>query len=310
MQEQVVNLISNVDFISTIISNLDRLNTVKTNKQVELYNISAGFDIETSSFYDNDLKTAIMYEWTFGIGYIDRDNEFKTLITYGRTWRQFEVLLDAVSKVLDLHENKRLVVYVHNWPYEWQFIRKRFTWTKVFFLDERKPVYAINDMNVEFRCSLKLSGKSLANTAKDLLKYHADKMVGDLDYSLIRHPKTPLTQTELGYCYNDVKVMLCYIQEKIEQEGDISRIPLTKTGYVRRYCKNAMFPEMEESEDAYEYLDFESVGVSRAKRSISRRIYPCKCSPSWDSAYERWFLRLYEQLSRSNGGVQVSDGKR
>ena len=306
MQEQVVNLISNADFISGLINNLGLLDSITNNKRVTLYNIPAGFDIETSSFYDNDLKTAIMYEWTFGIGYIGFDGQFETMITYGRTWSQFITLLDAVSKILNLDQNHRLIVYIHNFPYEWQFMRKRFRWTKVFFLDERKPVYAINDMGIEFRCSLKLSGKSLANTAKDLLKYKAEKMVGDLDYSLIRHPKTPLTQTELGYCYNDVKVMLCYIQEKIEQEGDITRIPLTKTGYVRRYCKNAMFPEMAESEDAYADLDFESNGVSRTQRSISRRIYPRQCAPSRNDSFESWFVRLYEQLSGGNGSFQIS----
>lgn len=309
MPELAENLISNASFISELISNLDSLKTITSNKKETFYNVAAGFDIETSSFYDkNDLKTAIMYEWTFGIGW-ERDNELKAIVTYGRTWRQLETLLDAVSVIMDLGKSKRLVVYVHNLPYEWQFIRKRFSWSKVFYLDERKPVYAITDNGIEFRCSLKLSGKSLANTAKDLVKYKAMKMEGDLDYSLIRHPETPLTPTELGYCYADVQVLLCYIQEKIEQEGDITRIPLTKTGYVRRYCKNAMFPEgsVQNEQDSYADLDFETAGVSPAERSISRRIYPRKCSPSRDDPYQSWFIRLYEFLSREHGRVQIPD---
>ena len=308
MPEQVEtfpNLISNAEFISALISNLGQLKLIKDNKEQMFYNVAAGFDIETSSFYDHGLKTAIMYEWTFGLGFVTNE-QFHTFITYGRTWRQLDTLLDAIAVILDLGASKRLLVYVHNLPFEWQFMRKRFSWSKVFYIDDRKPVYAITDNGIEFRCSLKLSGKSLANTAKDLLKYKTEKMVGDLDYSLIRHSETPLTPTELGYCYRDVEVMLCYIQEKIEQEGDITRIPLTKTGYVRRYCKSAMFPgqgKLHEEFDPYEDVNFETSGVSPTERSISRRIYPCKCSPSGDDSLQSWFIRLYEFLSREYGRV-------
>ena len=70
-----------------------------------------------------------------------------------------------------------------------------------------------------------------------------EKLVGNLDYSKIRHSKTPLTDEELAYCINDVKVVMSYIQEKIEMDGDITRIPLTNTGYVRNYCRKECFYE-------------------------------------------------------------------
>lgn len=304
MQTSVLNLKSNADFIGELIRDCNYIDLVTSNKQEVFVNSPAAFDIETSSFYDHDVKCAITYEWTFGIGYI-KDGEFRRLKTYGRTWEQFKLLLGVVKEILGIYDKRRLVVYVHNLPYEWQFMRKHFSWTKVFFIDQRKPVYAICDMGIEFRCSLKLSGKSLANTANDLLKYKAQKMVGDLDYSLIRTPNTPLTQTELGYCEADVEVILCYIQEKIEQEGDITRIPLTKTGYVRRYCKSACFPESEvyENEDPYAEIDFECSGVSRTERVLSGRIYPRQCSPDRDYSQEGWLFRLFEFLSCRNGRV-------
>ena len=304
MQTQGLSLKSNAEFIGTLIDEIANLELVTSNKQETFYNVAGAFDIETSSFYDYDVKAAITYEWTFGLGYLV-DGEFRRLKTYGRTWKQFEIFLTAVSEILQLNANRRLVIYVHNLPYEWQFMRKHFEWTKVFYLDARKPVYAITTLGVEFRCSLKLSGKSLAKTADDLVKYKSKKMVGDLDYSLIRTPETPLTPTELGYCEADVDVILCYIQEKIEQEGNITLIPLTKTGYVRRYCKDACFQKGEvlEDEDSYEELDVEPIGISRTERVLSGRVYPCQCSPDRDYSHESWLFRFFEFLSCRDGSV-------
>jgi len=306
VSKQDITLKSRKEFLQDLVATKDELPVFKTNKCVELFNVAAGFDIETSSFYDGDSKAAIMYEWTFGIGYV-KDGEFIKSITYGRTWQELFMFFTAVSVVLNLHDTRRLVVYVHNLPYEWQFMRKQFRWTKVFFLDARKPVYAINDMGIEFRCSLKLSGLSLANTARNLVKYKSEKLVGDLDYSLIRTPVTPLTEKELAYCRNDIDVILCYIQEKIESDGGITNIPLTNTGYVRRYCKKACFPEGEvyENEEFDETTDIECSGVSRIERSIRRWIHSCKRPQDRFGPQESGFLRLYEQLSRVYGGFSV-----
>lgn len=275
---------------------LDYLNstkfpTVTTNKRETFYNIPCSFDIETSSFYDGDEKRAIMYEWTFGI--CDQ-------VTYGRTWNEFTVLMQAVSIILELSEKRRLLCFVHNLPYEFQFIRKRLEWSKVFLLDDLKPVYAISTLGIEFRCSLKLSNKSLANTAKDLTHHSVEKMVGDLDYSLVRTPLTPLTEKEWKYCENDVRVVLAYIAEKIEQDGDITRIPLTNTGYVRRYCRERCFPELAEDELADAESDIEPIGVSRIERSISRRFYPRERPRGWPDSDEYWLVRLHQFISGCN----------
>ena len=235
-----MSMIDRTDFLIQV-SQLT-IPTVTTNKRLKIYNIPASFDIEVSSFYQDGIvipenKRAIMYIWMFGIG---------DLVTYGRTWEEFMQLIDGLKIVLDLNENRRLYVYVHNLPYEWQFIRKRIQWDQVFFLEDRKPVKA-RVGGLEFRCSLKLSGgKSLANVGKDLQNHKLEKKVGDLDYNLIRTPLTHLTEKELGYCEYDIRVLNAYIAEKIEQDGGIDRIPLTNTGYVREYCRRACFRAVEE----------------------------------------------------------------
>lgn len=220
------------------LSQLKKELPTQRNRRSELYyNIPAAFDIETTSFYLNNSnnsedKRALMYHWQFGVW---------NLVTAGRTWEELLVFLDAVRYVLDLSSEQKLIVYVHNLPYEFQWMRKRMEWDKVFLLDERKPVYAESD-GIEFRDMLKLAGgRSLANVAKDLSKYKVEKMVGDLDYSVIRTPKTKLTKKELKYCENDIRVCLSYIQEKIEQDGGVMNIPLTNTGYVRKYCRSQCF---------------------------------------------------------------------
>lgn len=201
---------------------------VKKDK-VYYYNIPCAFDIETTSFYDNNEKVGLMYIWQFGI-----DGR----VFMGRNWNEFIELLDKLRNEFDINIENRLVIYVHNLAFEFQFIRKLFRWLNVFSIDSRKPIYATTCYGFEFRCSYLLSGYSLAKVGENLTKYKCEKMVGDLDYSLKRHNKTPLTNDELKYCFNDIMVVMCYILERIEIDGNITKIPLTKTGYVRNYCRN------------------------------------------------------------------------
>lgn len=220
----------------------------KTHKKIEYYNVPCAFDIETTSFYIDAEhaayqyedakrltergvpldKVAIMYVWQFGIN---------GHVVVGRTWQEFEDMITYISTARQLSVNKRLVVYVHNLAYEFQYIRKRFTWHNVFSGDIRKPIYAVTTTGVEFRCSYYLSGYSLETVGKNLHKYKVEKLVGGLDYDKLRHSYTPLTENEMQYCINDVYVVMSYIKEQIEDVGNITHLPITKTGYVRKYCK-------------------------------------------------------------------------
>lgn len=214
----------------------NRINYVKNRDKSIIANIPAAFDIETSSFYDDkEQKTAVMYEWTFGI--INH-------IFIGRTWKEYIWFINTLSYYLGLNDNKRLIVYVHNLNYEFQFIRKWHKWVRVFSIKERTPIYAINDKGIEFRCSYLLSGYSLKKLAENIPGNDIKKLVGNLDYALVHTHKTPLTEEEVEYCVNDVKILLIYINEKIKEEGgNITRIPITKTGYVRRFCREMCFFE-------------------------------------------------------------------
>lgn len=210
-----------------------------SNKKTKYFNVPSSFDIETSSFFRStgkgeQEKVAIMYEWSFGL---------YGAVIIGRRWDEFVSLLETLSTALGLTNEKRLIIYVHNLGYEFQFMRKWFEWDKVFSIENRKPIYAITTTGIEFRCSYLLSGYSLKKLGDELRQYDVRKLVGELDYEKIRHGGTPLTDNEIAYCVADVKVVMAYIAERMKQDGDISRIPLTKTGYVRNYCRNSCFYE-------------------------------------------------------------------
>lgn len=235
------------------------LSIVKNNKNIEYYNVPAAFDIEVSSFYQFGEKRACMYVWQFGI---------LNWVTAGRTWDEYVSFISVLSTILGLSEERILPVYIHNLAYEFQFMRKWFDWDKLFFLDERKPVYA-RAGGIEYRCSLKLSSKSLAKVGDDLQRYKVVKMVGDLDYSMVRTSETPLTEKEWGYCENDIRVLLAYIEEKIETDGDVTLIPMTNTGYVRNFCRKSCFKRYKQYRSLMSALTISSDEYSQLKRGFA-----------------------------------------
>lgn len=204
--------------------------------RIKYYNIPASFDIETSSFYRWGEKAATMYLWSFNLN-------GSTLL--GRTWLEFIETIDFLHK--KMYTNKiHLVIYVHNLGYEFQFMRGWFNWDKVFAVKDRRPVHAVLPNGIEFKCSYILSNYSLAYIgAKLLRKYPVTKAVGDLDYSKLRHSKTIITDPEAWYSVKDVQVVTSFIQEKIENEGGVNKLPLTNTGYVRRYCREYCFTQFQ-----------------------------------------------------------------
>mgnify|MGYP001590389536 FL=1 len=208
--------------------------TVRTNKKVDYINLPCGFDIETTSIKNGDNKSAFMYVWAIAIGHGSN-------VYYGRTWMELIDLCEVLQKTLGLGSDKRLVIYIHNLGYEFQFMRKYFDWIQVFAVGERKPIKAVCSYGIEFRDSYILSGFSLANTAKNLTTHKVAKLVGDLDYSKTRTNETPLTDAEMKYCENDVVIITAYISEQIALYGDVTKIPATNTGRVRKHVRHECY---------------------------------------------------------------------
>lgn len=209
----------------------------KGKQNVTYYNVSCAFDIETTTI-DGDKDTkgkykvnpyAFMYHWQ---ACIDGHTIF------GRYWYEFTQFLKNLKERLDLSDNKRLVFYVHNLAYEFQFMRNFIPITDIFAKSARKPMYFLST-GFEFRCSYFLSNMSLEKFCENSEMCTHYKLAGKYNYTKLRTPKTQLTKLEKGYCFNDVKG-LCECIDTLLQEDTIATIPLTNTGYVRRDFRKAM----------------------------------------------------------------------
>lgn len=201
-------------------------------KKTYYYELVTSFDIESTSTIVNGKKVAFMYVWQFA---------FEDTLVYGRTWQEYQVFTEKLANMLQLDETHQLVVYVHNLSFEFQFMRKYFDWSSVFATDTRNPIKAVTSQGLEYKDSYILAGLNLDHVAKNLHKHKIDKLVGNLDYNQVRTYATPLTDNELEYCANDVRIVVAYIHEQIDDYNSITKIPMTNTGRVRRYTKEQCY---------------------------------------------------------------------
>lgn len=209
-------------------------------QEYEYLPLYAGFDIETTNVIEGDSKTAFMYHWQLVIA----SNEIG-YIYLGRTWDMFVDLYSRITYTYQLgnyyHSNRKLLCWIANLGFEFQFLRKRFIWDEENFFarEERHPLAAPTVDGWDFREALSISGGSLAQLAKDFTT--TQKLKGDLDYTVMRSSKTILSDTEKDYCINDVAILAewsSFIFDKYIYPD--KKIPLTKTGLLRSEVRNEL----------------------------------------------------------------------
>lgn len=197
-------------------------------------NVGSGFDIETTRI---DEHHSTMYMWQYAIG---------SLVIIGRKWHEFTDTLDVISSILDLSDDRKLLTFVHNLSFEWQFIHKHLNFKydkkykrlKVFATEERKIIYFETVQNIEFRDSLILTQRPLDKLASGY-NLSTKKLVGDIDYSLKYYTETPLDNNHLAYAINDVKILVEFFGKYANREflSKQIKLPLTMTGIVRDELK-------------------------------------------------------------------------
>jgi hypothetical protein len=208
------------------------------------FNLPCSFDIENSSFIDNGQKRVLVYIWQFGI---------YNHVWYGRELTEFIDVLSDLQNLLDdirkkefsktkkLNKIFHLCIYVHNLNYEYSYIHRyikikehsivALSKTNLIKFDI-EPIY--KHILIEFRCSHKLTMLSLRDCAEKTFKRKIRKQPA-IDYKLIRTPETELTDDEIQYAIYDIYVTNNIIHEKYESGEFQCDIPLTVTGYPRKY---------------------------------------------------------------------------
>lgn len=212
----------------------------KDTKQTPGYCTSFGcFDIESTTVQANKIKsdvkikedyTAYMYCWQ----YCERGN-----VIFGNTWGEYLALLLALCDFYHINKNNKMVIYVHNLSYEYQFLYSFVNFTRVFATKKRKVLKATQNEMIEYRCSYLLTGYNLAKAISNTPGAMYQKAKGDLDYRKIYTSGDDMNDKEQGYRYNDVRGLYEVIQDKLKDD-DLATIPLTNTAYIRRKRRDKM----------------------------------------------------------------------
>lgn len=241
--------------------------TNKSKKNKEIINfIPMGFDIETTTQYTKDENGNViehysnMYIWMF---------QFTKDFTFiGRTFSELVKLINSIEKYV-CHAKLKTIVFIHNMQFEFQFVAKELLkhgkHTQVFARKKRRPMKWILDEKIIFLDSYLLTHLSLEKLALNYCK--TKKMVGDLDYSLVRNSFTTLTKKELGYCVNDVAILEEYAEFYEKEYLSKNFLPMTQTMIANRVmtdtinelqCKDDVFYLMKKcypkSKKEYDYI--------------------------------------------------------
>lgn len=213
----------NVEIFTRRVLRRVKKNYIYDNHQ-KILRVGCGFDIETTKVIDR----AYMYHWQFVLN---------DAVLTGRKWSDFVALIDQLNTWCTW-QKCIIIIWVANLGHEFAFMGRRFTWKNIFAIDSHQPIKALTG-RCEFRECLTISGKGgLANLAKNYTK--TQKAKGDLDYDIPRNSMTELTETEKGYCYNDVEILSEWGTYIFENFADLGlSIPLTASGIVRSKIKKA-----------------------------------------------------------------------
>lgn len=210
-----------------------------TRQKIKYLDTISAFDIETTRIQSIEQSVMYVWQWAFTM-------DGKIYVIIGREWRELIRLWIKVVMNTLIERDCRIVIYVHNLSYEFQFLSGIFEFLKdnVFALKSRKVLKAIMLENtIEFRCSYIQSNMSLSAFLKEMKVEH-QKLSGDeYDYTKQRFSWTELDESELMYDIHDVVGLIEAISIRMQMGNDnLYTIPLTSTGYVRRDVKKVMKP--------------------------------------------------------------------
>lgn len=214
-----------------------RARTVRRGKHDRYVNAWVSLDTETCA----DKRAGFIVMWTSTIIYGSQ-----RVTVWGRTADSACDYLQALSTGLCLSERRRLVLYVHNYSYDYVFLRnflfERFGEpTAALAVKTHRYITMTFGCGIELRDSYILAQCSLEKWAKDL-GAQVQKATGQWDYKKHRTPASELTPDEIDYACADAEALAECVRLKAAQGGyTIGNIPLTATGYARDAARSAAF---------------------------------------------------------------------
>ena len=149
----------------------------------KIIDIVTAFDIEATRL--PEIEQAVMYIWQFQFG--------PDITVIGRTWIDFHIFIEKVKQRL---KDRKLIVYVHNLSYEFQFLKGVFKFQPedVFILDDRKILKCMIGEDIEIRCSYMLTNLSLDKLLKKYNVVQRGKQKADGSVRLLEE-KTALDRS-------------------------------------------------------------------------------------------------------------------
>lgn len=240
----------------------------KGHKQA-FFEYGGGFDTESTTIKHTDdrgnviIDNCFLYCYQFSIGsniwILRTETEFLSFM---------QKLIKEVKTAQHIYRCKslRMLLFVANMSHEYAFLKNYFVSlgiTEFFCKDKRNVLRVGLDKAVLFAECIGLFGTSLSNIAKTYC--NTQKLAGDLDYNLVRTPATPLTESELQYCINDVAILSELHEVALNKyTRQQKKIPLTATGEIRAGVKarirqpmkalNAEMQKLIVSEDVHYYI--------------------------------------------------------
>lgn len=193
-------------------------------------NLVGAFDTETSTVVIDGTKYAFMYVWQFAV---------EDIAVYGRTWDDLREFLLNLRADLKLNSEYKLVVYVHNLKYDFQFFKNELNLEGDFIARDSRTIIkaTVNDC-FEVRDSGCYTEKPLEQMGLEIGYHKLDGIF--FDYNKIRHHLTPLTKDELEYCEHDVLILTKYYRRESKKYRSVKDIPITATRRVKRLIINEM----------------------------------------------------------------------
>ena len=219
-----------------------RQNRYKERKRnIDYNNMIYCIDIETSTQKGTNYKgekVPCSFMISYAISKLDIETGEISHFSFKRNYTQLQ---NDLEKIKELSGDKKTLIYIHNFSYEWSFFSNNIPFykdniTRSLFMKRHKPLLVDCD-NLSFRCSYLLLGKSVKTLGHELTAITGenwDKL--DYDYQKNRTPLSPISDAEKEYNYKDCDIVLKYIYTKILNTyniRDLWKKIYTKTGIVR-----------------------------------------------------------------------------